>query len=40
MGLMKRFLEEVAEEMGELDIRQPEVLAEAQRRLDEEALES
>ena len=37
MGLIKRFLEDVAEEMGERDIGKPEVLVEAQRRLDEEA---
>lgn len=35
MGLMKRFLEEVASDLGkEKDLTHPDVLAEAQRRLD------
>ena len=33
MGMMKRYLEDVAEELGRDDIMDPEVLAEAQRRL-------
>lgn len=34
MGMMKRILEDVAEEMGGKYINDPEVLAEAQRRLE------
>ncbi|KKK74808.1 hypothetical protein LCGC14_2880070 [marine sediment metagenome] len=33
MGLMKGFLENVADEMGESDITQPRVVDEAERRL-------
>lgn len=33
--MIKRFLEEVADEMNASDISLPEVLAEAQRRLEE-----
>lgn len=35
VSLMKRFLEQVAEEMKTEDINLPEVMAEAQRRLEE-----
>ena len=35
MGMVKRFLEGVAEELGELDITSPRVQAEASRRWDQ-----
>ena len=39
MSLTKRYLEDVAEELGKDDIMDPEVLAEAQRRLDDPQLQ-
>ena len=34
MGMVKRFLEDVADELGELEITNPVVLAEASKRWD------